>query len=271
MAGRNLARRLRPHLRLRRDHAHADPGQGQNPHRAFAPLVHADRKVICPNHVLGYDLPAGVDLPEFEGRLTRARRCEIFPVECVARGYLAGSGWEEYREHGPSAATPCRRACANRTACPSRSSPPRARTTTATTKTSRRSRGPRAARRRALRGTARPDARSLHLGRRLRRAARHHPRRHQARVRPRSAAPAASCSPTKSSRPTAPASGPPTPISPAARSPASTSNTCAITSRPSRPGTRPRPARICPRSGPQHPRQISRSAGAVDEVNYSRR
>jgi len=55
---------------------------------------------ICPNHVLGYDLPTGVDLPEFEGRLTRARHCEIFQVECVARGYLAGSGWEEYRTQG---------------------------------------------------------------------------------------------------------------------------------------------------------------------------
>jgi phosphoribosylaminoimidazole-succinocarboxamide synthase len=55
---------------------------------------------LCPNHVLGYDLPDGVDHPEFIGRLTRARRCEIFQVECVARGYLAGSGWEEYREHG---------------------------------------------------------------------------------------------------------------------------------------------------------------------------
>jgi phosphoribosylaminoimidazole-succinocarboxamide synthase len=51
---------------------------------------------ICANHVIGYELPAGVDLPEFEGRLTRARRCDIFQVECVARGYLAGSGWEEY-------------------------------------------------------------------------------------------------------------------------------------------------------------------------------
>ena len=55
---------------------------------------------LCPNHVLGYDLPAATRLPEFEGRLTRARPCEIFPVECVARGYLAGSGWEEYRARG---------------------------------------------------------------------------------------------------------------------------------------------------------------------------
>jgi len=45
-------------------------------------------------------LPSGVDLAEFESRLTRARRCEIFPLECVARGYLAGSGWEEYHTHG---------------------------------------------------------------------------------------------------------------------------------------------------------------------------
>jgi len=55
---------------------------------------------LCPNHVLGYSLPEGIDLPEFTGRLTRGRRCEIFPVECVARGYLAGSGWEEYRTQG---------------------------------------------------------------------------------------------------------------------------------------------------------------------------
>jgi phosphoribosylaminoimidazole-succinocarboxamide synthase len=54
---------------------------------------------LCPNHVIGYDLPEGADLPEFEGRLTRARRCEIFQVECVARGHLAGSGWEEYKNY----------------------------------------------------------------------------------------------------------------------------------------------------------------------------
>jgi phosphoribosylaminoimidazole-succinocarboxamide synthase len=55
---------------------------------------------LCPNHVLSYELPSGVELPEFEGRLTRARRCEIFQVECVARGYVAGSAWEEYQRTG---------------------------------------------------------------------------------------------------------------------------------------------------------------------------
>jgi phosphoribosylaminoimidazole-succinocarboxamide synthase len=55
---------------------------------------------LCPNHVIGYEVPGEIDLPEFAGRLTRGRRCEIIPIECVARGYLAGSGWEEYSRNG---------------------------------------------------------------------------------------------------------------------------------------------------------------------------
>jgi phosphoribosylaminoimidazole-succinocarboxamide synthase len=55
---------------------------------------------FCPNHVIGYDLPEGVEQPDFVGRLTRAKPCDIFPIECVARGYLAGSGWEEYLASG---------------------------------------------------------------------------------------------------------------------------------------------------------------------------
>jgi phosphoribosylaminoimidazole-succinocarboxamide synthase len=35
-----------------------------------------------------------------EGRTTVARRCRVVPVECVVRGYLAGSGWVEYQAHG---------------------------------------------------------------------------------------------------------------------------------------------------------------------------
>ncbi len=35
-----------------------------------------------------------------EGRSMLVRRAEMIPVECVARGYLAGSGWKEYRETG---------------------------------------------------------------------------------------------------------------------------------------------------------------------------
>jgi phosphoribosylaminoimidazole-succinocarboxamide synthase len=48
---------------------------------------------ICPNHLISTDVPA-----EAEGRGMRVRRLEMYPVECVVRGYLSGSGWREYRE-----------------------------------------------------------------------------------------------------------------------------------------------------------------------------
>jgi phosphoribosylaminoimidazole-succinocarboxamide synthase len=35
-----------------------------------------------------------------QGRSMLVRRARMLPVECVARGYLAGSGWKEYRQHG---------------------------------------------------------------------------------------------------------------------------------------------------------------------------
>lgn len=53
---------------------------------------------VTPNHFLSADtegLP-----PEFAGRSMWVRKAEMFPVECVARGYLAGSGWKDYRATG---------------------------------------------------------------------------------------------------------------------------------------------------------------------------
>jgi phosphoribosylaminoimidazole-succinocarboxamide synthase len=50
---------------------------------------------IVPNHVVSVDVPA-----EVEGRAVLCRRLEMFPVECVARGYLAGSGLVDYRATG---------------------------------------------------------------------------------------------------------------------------------------------------------------------------
>jgi phosphoribosylaminoimidazole-succinocarboxamide synthase len=55
-----------------------------------------------PNHLLAVEV---ADLPEpfrrqrdvFAGRTMLVRKTEVVPVECVARGYLAGSGWKEYR------------------------------------------------------------------------------------------------------------------------------------------------------------------------------
>jgi phosphoribosylaminoimidazole-succinocarboxamide synthase len=37
---------------------------------------------------------------QLEGRSMLVRKASMFPVECVARGYLAGSGWKEYRQSG---------------------------------------------------------------------------------------------------------------------------------------------------------------------------
>lgn len=49
-----------------------------------------------PNHVLSTS-----DVPEeFAGRAMRCRRVDIVPVECIARGYLAGSGFEAYKSDG---------------------------------------------------------------------------------------------------------------------------------------------------------------------------
>jgi phosphoribosylaminoimidazole-succinocarboxamide synthase len=38
------------------------------------------------------------DAPMLAGRSVIVRKCEVIPFECVARGYLAGSGWAEYRK-----------------------------------------------------------------------------------------------------------------------------------------------------------------------------
>jgi phosphoribosylaminoimidazole-succinocarboxamide synthase len=46
--------------------------------------------------------PAGLEtyLPELTGRAMLCRKCEVLPVECVVRGYLAGSGWKDYQKTG---------------------------------------------------------------------------------------------------------------------------------------------------------------------------
>ncbi|MGO1181680.1 MAG: phosphoribosylaminoimidazolesuccinocarboxamide synthase [Micrococcaceae bacterium] len=48
-----------------------------------------------PNHVVSLDVPEQV-----RGRAMIVRRLQMYPVECIARGYLTGSGLAEYREHG---------------------------------------------------------------------------------------------------------------------------------------------------------------------------
>ena len=51
----------------------------------------ARTKDICANHLLAI---------QSDGRSTECRRLEMLPIECVVRGYLAGSGWKDYTSTG---------------------------------------------------------------------------------------------------------------------------------------------------------------------------
>ena len=45
-------------------------------------------------------LPSDVDLEPLSGRSILCRKTGVVPIECVVRGYLAGSGWKEYQQNG---------------------------------------------------------------------------------------------------------------------------------------------------------------------------
>lgn len=55
------------------------------------------------NHLLETDarrFPEGARGDDLPGRAVVARKCDVVPFECVARGYLAGSGWKDYVRTG---------------------------------------------------------------------------------------------------------------------------------------------------------------------------
>ena len=61
--------------------------------------------LVPPNHLLSTDVrempPAFAErAAEMEGRSCLVRKARVAPIECVVRGYLAGSGWKEYRATG---------------------------------------------------------------------------------------------------------------------------------------------------------------------------
>jgi phosphoribosylaminoimidazole-succinocarboxamide synthase len=63
---------------------------------------------VVPHHMITADADAIIgDVPELkgcraslEGRAMLCRRTNVFPIECVIRGYLSGSAWKEYAAHG---------------------------------------------------------------------------------------------------------------------------------------------------------------------------
>ncbi len=66
-----------------------------------------------PNHFLSADLadfpePARAAADALAGRSMLVRKAEPIPVECVARGYLVGSGWKDYQKTGTVCGIPLR-------------------------------------------------------------------------------------------------------------------------------------------------------------------
>jgi len=66
----------------------------------FAKLAH-----IVPNHLITTEIESMPDVvrrhaSELCGRSMLVRAAEVFPVECVVRGYLVGSGWKDYQRTG---------------------------------------------------------------------------------------------------------------------------------------------------------------------------
>src|ERR1700680_1102548 len=60
---------------------------------------------VVPNHVISADTrdyPAQLQpyAAQLEGRSMLVKRAQMFPVECVVRGYLSGSGWKDYQQTG---------------------------------------------------------------------------------------------------------------------------------------------------------------------------
>jgi phosphoribosylaminoimidazole-succinocarboxamide synthase len=66
---------------------------------------------LVPHHLLTMDVdrlpePARRHADELRGRIMRVTRTEPVPIECVARGYLSGSGWKEYQQTGSVCGVP---------------------------------------------------------------------------------------------------------------------------------------------------------------------
>ncbi len=77
------------------DHVLSTPIPGKGAILNQLSLWWFDQLVDVPNHVISTAVPASV-----RGRAVIAEPLAMVPVECVARGYLTGSGWAEYQASG---------------------------------------------------------------------------------------------------------------------------------------------------------------------------
>jgi phosphoribosylaminoimidazole-succinocarboxamide synthase len=80
------------------------PGKGQVLNRISAFWFRKLEKIV-PNHMISIEVgefppAARAHAETLRGRAMLCRKAAPLPVECVVRGYLSGSGWGEYKEHG---------------------------------------------------------------------------------------------------------------------------------------------------------------------------
>ena len=68
-----------------------------------------EQRGLCPTHLVSTSAddvpdaaftPGGTTRDELRGRIMIARKAKVVPIECVARGYIEGSGWKEYQATG---------------------------------------------------------------------------------------------------------------------------------------------------------------------------
>jgi len=72
-------------------------------------LRFVERQGLCRTHLISTDIeeipasafaPGGTTREQLVGRFMICRKARVVPIECVARGYLEGSGWKEYQATG---------------------------------------------------------------------------------------------------------------------------------------------------------------------------
>ena len=131
---------------------------------------------IVPNHLLA--------LRE-DGRSTECKRLEMLPIECVVRGYITGSGWKDYKATGQVCGVELPADLKESQQLPEPIFTPTTKAHDRARRAARSRRSSRARRRGTLRDAEEDVARALPVRFGLRGRTRDHPRRHQARVRPR--------------------------------------------------------------------------------------
>ncbi len=85
------------------------PRSGPRPRApGLSRLWFARTRKMVPNHLLAL---------RPDGRSTEAKRLQMLPIECVVRGYLAGSGWKDYCATGATSGHELEPGCGSRTGC----------------------------------------------------------------------------------------------------------------------------------------------------------